>query len=100
MNTVPKCAPLLDGARKAELLYRFDRAVEGNPGHHPGVRKAAARPAHFPNALVWKEPNSFQMFGQGAFQPPGGLVRCKGALAGGVQGVGHLTVDVELELLS
>src|SRR6185437_6332640 len=41
----------------ADLLQNLDRAVEGDPSHHLGVRKVLRGAAYFPDALVRQMPN-------------------------------------------
>ncbi len=99
------------GRDRSVLGDPADRTVDRHPGHHLGVHEMPPRPANFPDALVGLRPARLEEVHQLALQRPGDVVDriarapdpacCELAadLARHVQGVHHLAVDVELELV-
>ena len=72
-----------------------------HPGHHLRVGEVPPRPAHLPDALVRLAPVSTRGSPSSACsrsQPASS--GCQADVAGQVQGVEHLAVDVELELVA
>ena len=57
------------------------------------------RAAHFPDAAIGALPHLGDVLGQGALQRPALLGRDQAAFARLLEGVHHLAIDVELELL-
>ena len=84
----------------AELLDRLDGAVERHPRHHLRVGEVAPRPAYLPDPLVRLAPAPLEVREQHALQRPGLVVGRDVAPPGLVEGVHHLAVDVELELVA
>ena len=99
VDRLPDLAPLVDRPREVEALDRVDGAVERDPGEHLRVREVAARAAHFPDPFVGPIPGALEEVHQVSLQRPRVVVGGQPVRARLVQGVHHLAVDVELELL-
>ena len=90
--------PLLDRPLETVLLDRLDRAVEGDPDHHPRVGEPAQRPADLPQPVVRLVPVPGQLLDQLALQRPGVVVLVEADVAGHLQGDHHLAEHVGLAL--
>jgi hypothetical protein len=83
----------------AQQLDRLDRPIHRHPGHHLGVGEVPPRATDLPDALVRVAPAGLQESQQSLLQVPDRLVVLQAGAPAQVQGVHHLAVDVELELV-
>jgi hypothetical protein len=91
--------PAVCGPLAAVALHELDASVEGDPGHHLGVREVAIRSANLPHSRVGLVPVLLEPPEQDDDERPR-LVRAPQAvLPRLVERVDHLAVDVELPLL-
>ena len=92
-------APAVGRAAAAEPLDRLHAPVEGDPGHHLGVREVPSRAADLPDAVVRLLPCVFQVAEHTTLERPRLLRHLELVDASLVEDVHDLAVDVELELL-
>src|SRR5882724_8491037 len=98
MDGVADGAPAVQWRLQPEFLRRTHHAVKGDPGHDLGMGEMSAPATDLPDSIVRLLPYRLKMRDERAFQRPARFFRGEAGLAGDIEGVQHLAVNVELNL--
>ena len=98
MDLGSELSPPVDRALAPEVFHGPNGPVDAHPGHDFGVGEVSWTGAHLPNALVGLVPMGLDVVDESTQQWPRRGVRGHPRMAGSLEGVQDLAVDVQLNL--